>query len=150
MTTLQIVHWPHSALSTVAEEVTVFDDDLRATVAAMHQTMKDADGIGLAANQVNILKRIVVINIGDDWFKTTLINPKIISSSGTIIFEEGCLSFPNLVIPVSRPNKITISAQDEYGKSFTLEAESLVAICIQHEIDHLNGIVFINRGIINS
>ena len=108
----------------------------------MHETMKLSRGIGLAANQVNVLKRIIVINIDKPY---TLINPEITSREGKFKFKEGCLSFPSIFEDIERAQKIEVKAQDENGDSFSLVAEDLLAVCIQHEIDHLDGIVFTRR-----
>jgi peptide deformylase len=104
--------------------------------------MKLSRGIGLAANQVNVLKRIIVINIDKPY---TLINPEITSREGKFKFKEGCLSFPSIFEDIERAQKIEVKAQDENGDPFSFVAEDLLAVCIQHEIDHLDGIVFTRR-----
>ena len=158
VTHLKIVKWPAKVLETKAEEVTVFDENLKQTVSDMHQTMLAENGIGLAANQVNLLQRIFVVNIpwvdGDDeeekrdWHGKafTFINPVITHrSSKKISYQEACLSFPGVYDFVGRHETVTIKAQDEKGEFFTLEADGLLSICIQHELDHIDGIVFLKR-----
>lgn len=160
MAVLDIVIWPDPVLETPAKEVEVFDDDLRNFVADMHETMKHAQGIGLAANQVGDLRRVLVIEIPYDgeryeqdtevkkeWHNKafTFINPKIIKRGGKIKFQEGCLSFPEIFETIERANEITVEAFDENGKKFTVEADDIFAVCLQHEIDHIDGKVFISR-----
>lgn len=122
------------------------NDDLRVTFEEMFQTMIEASGVGLAAPQVGISKRFFVI-ISDDDVKRVFINPQIISTSSELVdFEEGCLSMPGFSEVIRRPEKVTVQALDENGKPFTLEADGLLARAIQHENDHLDGIVYIDRG----
>ena len=157
---LQIVTWPAPVLETRAEEITDFGDELRAFSVAMHATMQAAHGIGLAANQVGVLKRILVIEIpwaGKRYGRTTeprrawhdrpytLVNPEIVEREGTITYEEGCLSFPDLFGEVERARRVMVKAQDVDGKAQVIEGDDLFAVCLQHEIDHLDGIVFINH-----
>lgn len=157
---LEIVTWPAPVLETRAQEITAFDAELRAFSEAMHATMQAAHGIGLAANQVGVLKRILVIEIPwngkrygknaeprRDWHDQcyTLINPEIVEREGTITFNEGCLSFPELFGEVERARRVLVKAQDVNGKAQVIEGDDLFAVCLQHEIDHLNGIVFINH-----
>lgn len=157
---LEIVTWPAPVLETRAQEITAFDAELRAFSEAMHATMQAAHGIGLAANQVGVLKRILVIEIPwngkrygknaeprRDWHdrRYTLINPEIVEREGTITFNEGCLSFPELFGEVERARRVLVKAQDVDGKAQVIEGDDLFAVCLQHEIDHLNGIVFINH-----
>lgn len=154
---LQIVEWPAKVLETKASLVTVFDDELKQFVQNMFQTMMSSKGIGLAANQVNDLRRVIVMDIphNDHRHSYILINPEIIKREGKFKFKEGCLSFPEIFEDVERSEKVTVKAQNDDGVSFELEAEGLLAVCIQHEIDHLDGIVFTKRmsrlkaGIIN-
>lgn len=130
-------------LKKVSKEVEVIDDKVRELVKDMFETMHRVDGLGLAAVQVGILKRIVVIDLYDGQSKFVLINPKITKLEGEkVAFDEGCLSFPNQFAKVERYNKVTVEALDEYGKKYTLEASDLLAQCIQHECDHLDGHVF--------
>ena len=156
---LEIVTWPAPVLETRAEEITEFGDELRALGEAMHATMRAARGIGLAANQVGVLQRIVVIEIPwsgtrygqqdelrRDWHdrRYTIVNPEIVEREGTITFNEGCLSFPELFGEVERARLVRVKAQDVDGRAQVIEGDDLFAVCLQHEIDHLNGIVFIN------
>ena len=160
MAKLEIVLWPAKALETKAEKVTEFDDQLRQLVSDMHETMQASNGIGLAANQVGVLKRIVTMEIpwsGDryeesegpkeDWHdrQFTFINPVILKKAGKTKYQEGCLSFPDIFDFVDRSDQVWIKAEDEFGVEFEVHATGLLSICIQHEIDHIDGIVFINR-----
>ena len=126
-----------------AAPVTEFDDELRRLVADMYETMDTALGVGLAANQVGVARRIAVIDA--DGHRFAMINPRIVTKgSSTAGAEEGCLSIPDLFGEVTRPEQVTFEAQDEHGKSFTLELSGLAARAVQHEIDHLDGIMFID------
>ncbi len=160
MTILDVVVWPAKVLETKAKEVTKFDADLRRFVADMHETMEAAAGIGLAANQVGDLRRVITMNIawdnsryGDqeekkEWWhdkKFTFINPVITKKAGKFKFQEGCLSFPDIYEFVDRAAEVWVTAVDENGKSFDVHATGLFAVCLQHEIDHIDGIVFITR-----
>ena len=160
MAVLDVVVWPAKVLETRANEVTKFDDDLRKFVADLHETMHAAAGIGLAANQVGDLRRVVAIEIpfggeryGDqeetkEWWhdkKFTFINPKITKKAGKFKFQEGCLSFPEIFEFVERAAEVWVTAQDEHGKEFEVHATGLFAVCLQHEIDHIDGHVFIER-----
>lgn len=160
MTVLKVVEWPAKVLETRASEVTVFDTAFRKFVDDMHETMKDAGGIGLAANQVSSLQRVLTIQIPYDnryseqegekresWHdqKFTFVNPVITKKEGKISFQEGCLSFPEIYDFVDRAAEVWVEAKDESGKTFEVHATGLFAVCLQHEIDHLDGIVFINR-----
>lgn len=127
------------------KEVKKFDEKLGILLDDMYDTMKKANGVGLAAPQVGILKRAVVIDIGDG--RIELINPQIIETSGLQTGTEGCLSFPNVWGEVERPNYVKVKAFDRYGKEFELEGEELLARAICHECDHLNGIVFTSHVI---
>lgn len=161
MTVRDIIEWPAPVLSQKSEEVTDFGSEIKTLVADMHETMAHAGGIGLAANQVNVAKRVLVITIpykkskyAEDEEETeqpwhnkawTFINPKIIKLAGKTRYQEGCLSFPEIYDFVDRAEEIWIEAFDENGKKFEFHAHGLMAICLQHEIDHIDGIVFINR-----
>lgn len=160
MSVLDVVVWPAKVLETKASEVTVFDDAFKKFVADMHETMKVAGGIGLAANQVGDLRRVITIEIPHtgnkyedeeelrEWWhdkKFTFVNPVIVKKTGKIKYQEGCLSFPEIYDFVDRAAEVWIKAQDENGKEFEVHATGLLAICLQHEIDHIDGIVFINR-----
>lgn len=127
------------------KEVKKFDEKLVILLDDMYDTMKKANGVGLAAPQVGILKRAVVIDIGEG--RIELINPQIIDESGSQTGTEGCLSFPNVWGEVERPNYVKVKAFDRYGKEFELEGEELLARAICHECDHLDGVVFTSHVI---
>ena len=122
--------------------VTMIDSKTHELLDDMAQTMHAANGVGLAAPQVGLLKRIVVIDVGDGVIE--LINPEIIATSGEQTDDEGCLSVPDKFLPVSRPNVVKVRALDRYGKSFTMEGEGLLARAFCHEIDHLDGKMFLD------
>ncbi|MBP6218092.1 MAG: peptide deformylase [Oligoflexales bacterium] len=185
MSVLKIITWPAQVLETKAEDVQVFDQDLKKLVVDMHDTMNDADAIGLAANQINIAKRVLVLKIpysaprerggedlGDEdgeedlegqtkssrkkqrvmeercWWHDkpmTFINPVILEKRGTISYVEGCLSFPEIFEGVDRAAYVKVKAMDERGVEFEVEAEGIFSVCLQHEIDHIDGIVFFKR-----
>ena len=144
MAVLDILKYPDARLDTVAERVPVVDDRIRKLVADMAETMYAAPGIGLAATQVNVHERVVVIDITETHDQLQVfINPEITWSSDTLqSYEEGCLSIPGIYDKVERPDAVTVTALGLDGKPFTLEADGLLAVCIQHEIDHLNGKLF--------
>lgn len=145
---LKICKYPEPVLSQPGEPVTEFDDELRKLVADMFETMYSAQGIGLAAPQVGISKRLTVVDLSlgkEPKDKLVLINPEIISSEGRLYEEEGCLSFPDIREKVVRAAKVRIRAQNEHGKWFEMDGEELLSRAFQHEIDHLNGILFIFR-----
>lgn len=145
---LKIVKYPDPVLSKPGEPVTEFNDELRQFVADMFETTYAAQGIGLAAPQVGVSKRITVIDLSvgkNPEDKLVLINPEIISSEGRLYEEEGCLSFPEIHEKVVRAAKVRIRAQDEYGKWFEMDGEQLLSRCFQHEIDHLDGVLFLFR-----
>jgi peptide deformylase len=145
---LKIVKYPEAVLSQPGEPVTEFNDELRQLVADMFETTYAAQGIGLAAPQVGVSKRLTVIDLSlgkDPKDKLVLINPEVIASEGRLYEEEGCLSFPEIREKVVRAAKVRIRAQDEHGKWFEMDGEELLARAMQHEIDHLNGILFIFR-----
>ncbi|MDG6895251.1 peptide deformylase [Volucribacter amazonae] len=145
MSILDVVLYPDEGLRTVAEPVVEVNDDVRAIVDNMFDTMYEQEGIGLAAPQVAVQQRIITIDLeGDKTQQLVLINPEIVASSGETGIEEGCLSIPGFRGLVPRKQKVTVTALDRNGEPFTLEAEDLLAICIQHEIDHLNGVLFID------
>lgn len=142
-----ILVYPDQRLRQISEPVTDFDDELETLVKDMAETMYDAPGIGLAAIQVNVAKRIVVMDLSEtkDDLKV-FINPEIIDlEQGKIEMEEGCLSVPGFYASVQRSEKVLIKAQDVKGASFEVEADALLSICIQHEVDHLNGKVFVDH-----
>ncbi len=128
-----------------AKEVDVINDKLIMLVKDMAETMYDAEGIGLAAPQVGILKRVVVIDIGEGLIE--LINPKIVSRSGEQSEMEGCLSVPEIVGRVKRPLKVVVEARNLKGKEIVVEGEGLLARALSHEIDHLDGILFIDKAV---
>ena len=145
---LKIVKYPEPVLQQPGEPVTEFDDKLRGFVDDMFETMYASQGIGLAAQQVGVAKRVTVVDLSqgkDAAQKLALINPEIISSDGKVYEEEGCLSFPEIREKVSRSAKVRIRAQDEHGKWFEMDGEELLSRCFQHEIDHLDGVLFIFR-----
>lgn len=145
---LNIVKYPDPVLSKPGEPVTEFDAELRKLVDDMFETMYASQGIGLAAPQVNVSKRLVVIDLScgkDPKDKLVLINPEIISSEGKQYEEEGCLSFPEIREKVSRAANVRVRAQDAKGKWFEMDATELLARCFQHEIDHVDGMLFIFR-----
>jgi len=155
---LEIYTWPAKVLETRAEEVSTFDDEIKTLVKDMHETMKKADnGIGLAANQVGVLKRVITIHISRDrdvseekkiWHDKpyTFINPVITKRSEEIIcWQEACLSLPGVSELVDRHETITVEAFDEHGTKFIFEADDIMAVCLQHEIDHLDGVTVLKR-----
>lgn len=144
MAILKILQYPDERLHTIASPVSKVTDEIRALVQDMSETMYAAPGIGLAATQVDVHLRVIVIDISDTHNQLhVLINPEIISQSGESDYEEGCLSVPGIFGKVSRAERVTIEALDRDGKRYTLEADGLLAVCIQHEIDHLSGKVFV-------
>ena len=145
---LNIVKYPDPVLSKPGEPVTEFDAELRKLVDDMFETSYASQGIGLAAPQVSVSKRLAVIDLSlgkDPKDKLVLANPEIIASEGKQYEEEGCLSFPEIREKVSRAFKVRIRAQDEHGKWFEMDGEELLSRCLQHEIDHLDGMLFIFR-----
>ena len=130
-----------------SKEVEVVDDKIRQLIDDMVETLGQYEGLGLAAVQVGVLKRIIVAQLPDDPRVFKLINPKIVKCNGTQTAEEGCLSIPNRYAQVERPAEITVEALDENGKKITLEAKEILAVIISHEIDHLNGELFIDKMI---
>jgi peptide deformylase len=144
MAILKILQYPDERLHKVAKKVTRIDEATRKLVHNMAQTMYAAPGVGLAATQVDVHERIIVVDISETHDRLKVfINPEIIASSGTSNCEEGCLSVPGIYETVSRAEKITVRALDENGETFTLDAEGLLSVCIQHEMDHLVGKVFV-------
>lgn len=144
MTKLAILNYPDPRLHKVAKPVQEVNAEIRRLVEDMAETMYAAPGIGLAATQVDKHIQLIVIDTTKEQNNLQVfINPKIIESSGTKEYEEGCLSVPGVYDMVTRAEKITVEALDANGKTFTLEAEGLLAVCIQHEMDHLLGKVFV-------
>ncbi|MDO8990875.1 MAG: peptide deformylase [Sideroxyarcus sp.] len=146
MAILPILQYPDERLHKVAKKVDKIDDAIRKLVRDMAETMYSAPGVGLAATQVDKHIRLVVLDVSDmhDDLKV-FINPELVSSQGEKVNEEGCLSVPGIYENVSRAERVSVRALDEHGKPFTVEAEGLLAVCIQHEIDHLNGRVFVEH-----
>lgn len=144
MALLSILHYPDQRLHTVASPVQQVNAEIRKLVDDMAQTMYAAPGIGLAATQVNVHKQVIVIDISEKHDQLmALINPQILARDGVAEREEGCLSVPGIYEKVSRAERISVTALDRDGKPFKLDAEGLLAVCIQHEIDHLQGKVFV-------
>ena len=143
---LNILKYPDKRLRTIAKPVVRVDETIKQQVKDMFETMYEATGIGLAATQVNFHQRIIVIDISDQYNEPIcLINPEIIEESGEIQCEEGCLSVPDYYEIVVRANDIKVKALNQNGESFELEASEMLSVCIQHEIDHLNGILFVDH-----
>ncbi|NTV68588.1 MAG: peptide deformylase [Azonexaceae bacterium] len=146
MALLPILRFPDPRLKKVAALVTKIDDSTRKLVADMAETMYEAPGIGLAATQVDVHKRIVVIDVSEDKSDLQVfINPTLGRCEGSQTGEEGCLSVPGIYDKVERAERVSVTYLDLDGKQHTLEAEGLLAVCIQHEIDHLNGTVFVDH-----
>jgi peptide deformylase len=147
--TLEILKYPDPRLKEISRPVSVFDDPLRQILDAMAETMYSANGVGLAAPQVGELKRMFVIDIGaqDENHRRIyeFINPKLSKGEGRTAFEEGCLSVPGISEEVTRKAKILVEYQDRFGHPRSLNAEALLAVAIQHENDHLDGILFVDR-----
>ncbi len=145
MALLPILRYPNPRLKIVAQAVTQFDDHLEQLVRDMAETMYHAPGIGLAATQVDVHQRVIVIDVTEDQSDLKIfINPEIVFSSQYLVpFDEGCLSVPGIYEEVERPDQVTIKAQNLKGEHFEVVCEGLLAVCIQHEIDHLNGKVFV-------
>jgi len=144
----EVVKWPDPVLSKPGAKVTVFDTALKKLVDEMFDSMYAAQGIGLAAPQIAISQRITVIDVSfnkDPKDRVVLINPEIIAREGKQVEEEGCLSLPEIREKVSRAAKVKVKAQDVTGKWFEMEGEELLGRAIQHEIDHLDGVLFIDR-----
>ena len=144
MALLPILHYPDPRLHKIAVDVAWVDDNIRKLIKDMAQTMYAAPGIGLAATQVDVHKRVIVIDISEthDQLKV-FVNPRILEASGEAECEEGCLSVPGVYEKVRRAERVKVAALDAEGQPFTLEADGLLAVCVQHEIDHLQGKVFV-------
>ncbi|MDX1900427.1 MAG: peptide deformylase [Gammaproteobacteria bacterium] len=150
MAILEIVYHPHPVLRQKAEPVTTFDNALKKCVDDMIETMYYANGVGLAAPQVAISKQIAVIDVSENNKKPfCIINPEIISAEGRELMGAGCLSVPNTYDKVPRATKVKVRAQNENGEFFEIEGTDLLGHCLQHEIDHLNGILFIDKVVDN-
>lgn len=145
MAILDILHFPDPRLRNKAKPVAVVDNAIRRLIDDMLETMYQAPGIGLAATQVNVAKRVVVIDISEDKDQPLcLVNPEILERDGIEQMEEGCLSVPGVYELVSRADHIRMRALDRDGKPFEMEADGLLAVCIQHELDHLDGKLFVD------
>ncbi|RDS82197.1 peptide deformylase [Dyella monticola] len=145
MSVLTILEFPDPRLRTKAAPVTVFDASLKQFIDDMFETMYAANGVGLAATQVNVHKRVLVADMSEERHQPlALINPEILEKDGTQVYQEGCLSFPGIFADVTRALKVKVRAQDVQGNSFELELEGPLAVCIQHEMDHLAGKVFVD------
>nr|WP_320048685.1 peptide deformylase [uncultured Desulfuromonas sp.] len=144
---LKIYHYPDPVLSKIAEPITVVDDEIRQLAADMAETMYAAPGVGLAAPQVGISRRLIVLDCGgeDDPELIKAVNPEIIDTDGESFEEEGCLSVPGYFASVKRSAWVTVRYLDMDGKVVEREADGLLAICFQHEIDHLDGKLFVDR-----
>lgn len=149
MSQLDIVLYPAEVLAKRAIEVGDVNAEIKRLVDNMIETMYKAPGIGLAAPQVDVLKRVTVIDVSpseeEERQLHVMINPTIVHRQGKILWEEGCLSIPGVYEKVERSEKIVVEALDREGRPFELEADGLLSVCIQHEIDHLDGVVFLDR-----
>ena len=144
MALLKILHYPDPRLHTIAKPIIQVDDEIRQLAANMAETMYAAPGIGLAATQVDRHIRMILVDISDTKNDLRVfINPEILAKDGESVHEEGCLSVPGIYDKVSRAERIKVRAVDLHGTPFELEVDGLLAICIQHEIDHLEGKVFV-------
>ena len=145
MAKLTILEFPDPRLRTKATPVAAVDDDLRALIRDMFETMYAAPGIGLAATQVNVHKRLLVVDVSADKSEPlALINPEILEKDGVIVSDEGCLSVPGYYEEVERAEHIRVRFLDREGVAQEMEAEGLLAVCVQHEIDHLDGKLFVD------
>lgn len=145
MTIHKIIYLPDARLRKSSSPIEKFDDDLQTLIDDMFETMYFAKGVGLAAPQIGINLRLSVVDvIGDKTQQLVLINPEIIASEGTVQYQEGCLSVPGVYDTVTRAEKVTIRALDRFGKSYEMTADGLLGECFQHEIDHLNGKLYID------
>ncbi|MFV2056877.1 MAG: peptide deformylase [Thiohalomonadales bacterium] len=145
MAILKLLHYPDQRLRKIAQPVVEVDSKIQTLVDDLFETMYLAPGIGLAANQANVLKRVIVIDISENkQAPLCLINPKITFQEGRVKMDEGCLSVPGIYEPVDRSERIVVKAQDREGKHYEKSAEGLLAVCIQHEVDHLEGKLFVD------
>ena len=144
MAILNILRYPDARLHKIAAPVTVFDENLKKLVADMAETMYAAPGIGLAAIQVDVAKQIIVVDVSERRDSlVVLVNPEIVEATGESDIEEGCLSVPGIYELVPRAERVKVRAHDQNGNVFTLQAQGLLAVCIQHEMDHLQGKIFV-------
>ena len=145
MSQLTILEYPDPRLRTKAQPVIVFDAALQALIDAMFETMYAAPGIGLAATQVNVHKQLLVLDVSEEKNRPlVLVNPRIVAQDGSQTYQEGCLSVPGIYADVDRADRITVEALDRNGQPQQIEAEGLLAVCIQHEMDHLVGKLFVD------
>lgn len=145
MALLKVLRFPDERLRTQAQPITEFTADLQTQIDDMFETMYQEKGIGLAATQVDYHKQLIVMDLQDEVERPKVfINPEIIASSGDFCNEEGCLSVPGIYAKVDRAEFVTVKALDRHGNEFTVEADDLFAICIQHEMDHLKGKLFVD------
>ena len=145
MARLPIIEFPDPRLRTVARPVREVDTRIRQLVDDMFETMYEAPGIGLAATQVDVHEQLLVLDVSEDKsYPMVFINPEIVESEGSQVYQEGCLSVPGIYADVKRANSVVVRALDRDGASFELAAEGLLAVCIQHEMDHLAGKVFVD------
>ena len=146
MATLKILEFPNPNLRKIAVPVTSFDGDLKCLIDNMFETMYEANGIGLAATQVDVHKRLLVLDVSEERNDPKVfVNPTIVVIESDLAdYDEGCLSVPGFYETVSRPKKIKVSAQDKEGSQFEIEADGVLSVCIQHEIDHLDGKLFVD------
>jgi peptide deformylase len=142
---LTILEFPDPRLRTKAKPVAVFDKTLHELIEAMFATMYAAPGIGLAATQVNVHKQLLVLDVSEEKNQPlALINPRIVEREGAQVYQEGCLSVPGIFADVERSDRIVVEAQDRDGNPVRIEADGLLAVCIQHEMDHLIGKLFVD------
>ncbi|WP_296052152.1 peptide deformylase [uncultured Alteromonas sp.] len=145
MAILDVLQFPDERLRTVAKPIDEVNSEIKQLVADMFATMREEKGIGLAATQVNRHVRLVVMDVSEEQNEPRVfINPEIVNKEGSTISEEGCLSVPGNYAKVDRAEKVTVKALDGEGESYELEADGLLAICIQHELDHLDGKLFVD------
>ena len=145
MAKLTILEFPDPRLRTKAAPVTVFDQALKQLSQDMLETMYEAPGIGLAATQVNVHRQLLVLDVSEEKNQPmTLVNPKITAKEGTQIYQEGCLSVPGIFADVERADRIHVEAEDADGNALSFDADGLLAVCIQHEMDHLAGKLFVD------
>lgn len=145
MAILEVLRFPDERLRTVAKPVEKINNEINTLIDNMFETMKDENGIGLAATQVDAHVRVVVMDVSEEQNEPRVfVNPEITHMEGSTISEEGCLSVPNNYAKVERAEKITVKALDREGKEFSLDAEGLLAVCVQHELDHLKGKLFVD------
>ena len=145
MSLLTILEYPDPRLRTVAQSVSAFDGALQTLIDNMFETMYAAPGIGLAATQVNVHRQLLVLDVSEEKnAPMVLINPKIVASEGAQTYQEGCLSVPGIYADVERADRISVEALDRHGQPLKFDAEGLLAVCIQHEMDHLAGKLFVD------